>query len=45
MRGYDVAVIGGGIVGLALADAWLAARPGSSGVVLGKEDRLAEHAS
>jgi L-2-hydroxyglutarate oxidase LhgO len=45
MRGYDVAVIGGGIVGLALADAWLAAHPGSSVVVFDKEERLAEHAS
>ena len=45
MRGYDVAVIGGGIVGLALADAWLAAHPGSQVLVLDKEERLAEHAS
>ena len=42
---YDVAVVGGGIVGLALADAWLARHPGSSVLVLDKEDRLAEHAS
>ncbi|CAB4876010.1 unannotated protein [freshwater metagenome] len=41
----DVAVIGGGVVGLALADAWLARNPGSSVVVLEKEDALAEHAS
>ncbi|MFZ4510332.1 MAG: FAD-dependent oxidoreductase, partial [Candidatus Nanopelagicales bacterium] len=45
MRGYDVAVIGGGIVGLALADAWLGRHPGSSVLVLDKEERLAEHAS
>jgi len=45
MRGCDVAVVGGGIVGLALADAWLAAHPGSRVVVLDKEERLAEHAS
>ena len=45
MRGYDVAVIGGGIVGLALADAWLAAHPGSQVLVLDKEERLAEHAT
>jgi (S)-2-hydroxyglutarate dehydrogenase len=41
----DVAVIGGGIVGLALADALLAHRPGSSVVVLDKEHRLGAHAS
>ena len=42
---YDVAVIGGGIVGLALADAWLAKHPGSSVLVLDKEPALAAHAS
>ncbi|MFM8896598.1 MAG: NAD(P)/FAD-dependent oxidoreductase, partial [Actinomycetales bacterium] len=41
----DLTVIGGGIVGLALADAWLARRPGSSVVVLEKESTLAAHAS
>ncbi len=45
MRAPDVAVIGGGIVGLALADAWLAAHPGSSVVVFDKEEHLAAHAS
>lgn len=41
----DVAVIGGGIVGLALADAWLARYPGDRVLVLDKEEHLAEHAS
>jgi L-2-hydroxyglutarate oxidase LhgO len=41
----DVAVVGGGVVGLALADALLAAAPDASVVVLDKEDRLAQHAS
>jgi (S)-2-hydroxyglutarate dehydrogenase len=41
----DVAVIGGGIVGLALADALLAQRPGSKVVVFDKESRLGAHAS
>ncbi len=44
-RDHDVAVVGGGIVGLAIADAVLAARPAASVVVLEKEPRLAEHAS
>jgi L-2-hydroxyglutarate oxidase LhgO len=44
-RTADVAVIGGGIVGLALADALLAAHPGSSVVVLDKEQQLGVHAS
>jgi L-2-hydroxyglutarate oxidase LhgO len=44
-RTADVAVIGGGIVGLAMADALLAASPGTSVVVLEKEDHLGEHAS
>lgn len=41
----DVAVIGGGIVGLAVADALLAARPGTTVVVLDKEGHLGAHAS
>lgn len=45
VRSADVAVVGGGIVGMALADALLAARPGSSVVVLDKENRLGMHAS
>lgn len=44
-RTADVAVIGGGIVGLALADALLASRPGSNVVVLDKEEGLGAHAS
>ena len=42
---YDVAVIGGGVVGLALADAWLARHPSDSVVVFDKEEDLAAHAS
>ena len=42
---YDLAVVGGGIVGLAVADAMLAARPGARVLVVEKEPRLAEHAS
>ena len=41
----DLAVIGGGIVGLALADAWLARFPGDDVIVFDKEARLAQHAS
>ena len=40
---YQLAVIGGGIVGCATADALLAARPGLKLVVLEKEARLAAH--
>ena len=41
----DLAVIGGGVVGLALADAWLAREPGATVVVFDKEPGLAAHAS
>lgn len=41
----DVVVIGGGVVGLALADAWLARHPSDSVVVYDKEVHLAAHAS
>ena len=41
----DVAIVGGGIVGLALADAWLARHPNTSVVVFDKETELAAHAS
>jgi L-2-hydroxyglutarate oxidase len=40
---FDYCVIGGGIVGLATAKALLEARPGSSIVILEKEDGLARH--
>ncbi|MDO8733509.1 MAG: L-2-hydroxyglutarate oxidase [Actinomycetota bacterium] len=41
----DLVVIGGGIVGLAMADAWLLRNPKSSVIVLEKESTLAAHAS
>lgn len=41
----DLAVIGGGVIGLAVADAVLAAWPGSRVIVLDKERVLGEHAS
>ncbi len=44
-RSADVAVVGGGVVGLALADAVLAVRPGARVVVLDKERTLGAHAS
>lgn len=44
-RTADIAVVGGGIVGLAVADAALARWPGSSVVVLDKEPALGAHAS
>ena len=40
---YDIAVIGGGIVGLATANALLDARPGARLTVLEAEDRFAAH--
>ncbi|MDO5627449.1 MAG: L-2-hydroxyglutarate oxidase [Mobilicoccus sp.] len=40
---YDFAVVGGGIVGLATAMTLLRERPGSSLVVIEKEDRVAAH--
>lgn len=45
MHTADVTVIGGGVVGLALADAWLQRFPDSSVLVLDKEEHLAAHAS
>jgi (S)-2-hydroxyglutarate dehydrogenase len=44
-RSPDLAVIGGGIVGLALADAWLSHRPTDRVIVFDKETELAQHAS
>ena len=42
---YDVAVIGGGLVGLATADALLEHRPGLRLLLLEKEDDVARHQS
>jgi L-2-hydroxyglutarate oxidase len=44
-KSADVVIVGGGVVGLALADAWLAQEPTSRVLVLEKGERLAEHAS
>lgn len=44
-RSADLVVIGAGIVGLAVADAWLLRNPRSSVIVLEKERTLAAHAS
>ena len=43
MRQVDAMIVGGGVVGLSTALAVLAARPGSSLVVLEKEGKLAAH--
>ncbi len=43
MRKADLVVVGGGIVGLASARAFLAARPGAHVVLLEKETELAAH--
>ena len=43
MASYDVAIIGGGIVGLATAYRLTQSHPDTSVVVLEKEDRVAEH--
>jgi L-2-hydroxyglutarate oxidase len=45
MAHEDLVVIGGGVVGLALADSWLARHPNDSVVVYDKEEHLAAHAS
>ena len=44
-RSVDVAIVGAGVVGLALAEAWLVRHPRDSVVILDKEDELAMHAS
>ena len=41
----DVVIIGAGVVGLALADTWLARNPNDTVVVIDKESELAQHAS
>lgn len=43
MAAFDLAVIGGGIVGLATADRFTRRFPGKRVVVLEKEARVAEH--
>lgn len=45
VESFDVAVVGGGIVGLALADAWLALNPTARVLVLDKEPTVGLHAS
>jgi L-2-hydroxyglutarate oxidase LhgO len=44
-RTADLVVIGGGIVGMAVANAWLAAEPRSRVLVVEKESALGAHAS
>lgn len=44
-KAFEVAVIGAGIVGLALADAWLARNPQDRVLIVDKEDKVGEHAS
>lgn len=41
----DVTIIGGGIMGLAVADSWLNRQPRARVLVLEKEDQLGQHAS
>ena len=45
VRTYDVAIVGAGVVGLALAEAWLVRNPKDSVIILDKEDEIAMHAS
>jgi L-2-hydroxyglutarate oxidase len=44
-KAFDLVVIGAGIVGLALADAWLARNPQDRVLIVDKEDKVGEHAS
>ena len=44
-RSADLVVVGGGVVGLALADRWLEVNPSDSVLVLEKENDLGLHAS
>jgi len=44
-RTFDVAIVGAGVVGLALAEAWLVRNPKDSVVILDKESDIAMHAS
>jgi L-2-hydroxyglutarate oxidase len=41
----DVVIVGAGVVGLALADSWLARHPGDSVILVDKESELGMHAS
>lgn len=41
----DVVIVGAGIVGLALADSWLARHPGDTVILIDKESKLGMHAS
>ena len=45
MTSCDFAIVGGGVIGLAIADAILAVAPDAKVVVLDKETELAAHAS
>jgi len=44
-KNYDLVLIGGGVVGLAIADAWLSRNPQDSLLILEKEQEIAFHAS
>ena len=44
-KNYDLVTVGGGIVALAIADAWLTRNPKSSVLVLEKESEIAFHSS